>query len=157
MYLVGKPTECTVVLSNTDLRVYRENCPKDVEKLDMKNHSATKYFTKVPMLGASRCIRTTKVGHFPSRICEVITIKPCIGDVEVDLFFDGSGENEEAWKKCIDGAIGSSATHLNPLMLARQQIGLCHKKLQLRRQRSKSEDFQSEKYAKVTAFRVHTV
>ena len=164
MYLVGKPTECTVVLSNTDLRVYRENCPKDVEKLDMKNCSATKHFTEVAMLGASSCTRPAKVGYFHSRMCEVITIKSSIGllhwrGFRVDLFFDALCENEElpAWKKCIEEAIDNSETQLNPLMLARQQIGLCHKKLHLRRHRSRSLGPQRKRCAQLVPLHAKTV
>ena len=94
----------------------------------------------------------------------VITIKSSIGllhwrGFRVDLFFDALCENEElpAWKKCIEEAIDNSETQLNPLMLARQQIGLCHKKLHLRRHRSRSLGPQRKRCAQLVPLHAKTV
>ena len=145
MHFPGKTIKRTVVVSNTTLRVYGDKCPKDVELLDMKNELARKYLTKVPLLGASSRSKTVKEGYLSSRTFEVITIKSCVRDVQVDLFFDTMSVNAEypAWQKCIEDAIDSNITQLTPLMLAKQQIGQGLKATQLRKQKSKSEPFLS--------------
>ena len=145
MHVAGKTNERIVMLSNMTLRVYEGKRPKDAELLEMRNRPATKYLTKVPMFGAFNYATTVKAGYLSSRTFDVISIKSCMGDVVIDLFFDTLSENEahSTWKKCIEDAIDSTATQLTPLTLARQQIGLFQRNSNLSKQKSKSQDFRS--------------
>ena len=138
MHLPGKTIEHTVVLSNTTLQIYGDKCPKNLELLEMKNHLAEKHFTKLPMFGASSSTREVREGHLASRTFEVITVKSCLGDVEVELFFDASSANEEqsTWKKYIEEAIDNSTTQLTALTLAKHQLGQRSRPPQLKRQKS---------------------